>query len=386
MTKPLPIHFTFGVGTGQSTHTPRPLNADLALISTLGVDGYRFPISWESISAESRAVADAALDHYDRLTDQLLGAGVEPMATLYQDGSAMPQDQCDWADRSTAERFGEYAATVAKRLADRVAYWSPLNEPNVHARTARLRPWAQIHHQLLGHARAVAALRDHNAAAIGAANWHTPVWAASDSDASHTAADYYDVLHNRSVADPILTGRYPEQIAEHMPVHPGDLEAINVPLDYYGVNYYAPTLVAAPAPGTGDGAPVRIQTITGYPTTDTGTPVVPHGLHETLVELDRRYPQLPPVHITQIGCAHERVNDTLRIQFLDHHLNAIADAIADGVAVEGYWNWSLMDWTDPVSGTQAFGLVHVDDASASHTPRASYRWYQNRISRHRRRR
>src|SRR5690606_37161174 len=119
------------------------------------------------------------------------------------------------------------------------------HELGVHAPGERLMfgAIAVVHHQLLGHGRAVEALRTAGAAAVGTANNHTPVRIAGDTEEDHAAAALYDAIHNGAVSGPVLAGRYPELIAELAPVQPGDLESISAQLDFYGVNYYNPTLV-----------------------------------------------------------------------------------------------------------------------------------------------
>lgn len=223
---------------------------DVALLADLGVDAYRFSVSWPRVRAEG------GLDFYDRLVDDLLAAGVRPVPTLFH--WDLPAD-LDWLERDTAERFAEHVARVVARLGDRVTKWITLNEPaehtllghalGVHAPGRRLLFDALpvAHHQLLAHGLAVRALRAAGASDIGIANSHGPTWPASDDEADVAAADFYDTLLNRLFADPLLLGRYPEGVGELMP---GDVEAdlkiIAEPLDWYGINYYAPTRVGAP--------------------------------------------------------------------------------------------------------------------------------------------
>jgi beta-glucosidase len=122
--------------------------------------------------------------------------------------------------------------------------------------------------------------------------------------------------------------------------------------------------------------------------TDFGWPVVPAGLHELLVQLKERYGAgLPPVHVTENGCAHEPLHDQFRIDYLAGHLDAVARAIADGVDVRGYWTWSLLDNFEWAEGyTKRFGLVHVDYPTQRRTPRDSFDWYAGVIAAHRARR
>ncbi len=146
---------------------------DVALMRQLGTQGYRFSVAWPRIQPDGTGPANQeGLGFYDRLVDELLAAGVEPMATLFHwDLPQALEDTGGWTSRATAERFGDYAALVVGRLGDRVAQWIPVNEPNVvtmigyglglHApgRTLMFDALPVAHHLLLGHGFAVQALR-----------------------------------------------------------------------------------------------------------------------------------------------------------------------------------------------------------------------------------
>jgi len=407
---------TFAAQTGRVADASTPsitcdhvnrMDDDVALMADLGLQGYRFSIAWPRVQPEGVGPADGAgLDFYDRLVDALLSNGIAPMATLYHwDLPQALHERGGWASRETVDAFAGYTALVADRLADRVAYWCPVNEPavqalsgyalGVHAPGERLLfgALAIIHHQLLAHGRAVQVLRGAGASAVGTANNHTPVWVAGEGEEDHAAAALYDAIHNGAIAQPTLAGGYPDILADLVPVADGDLDTIAQPLDFYGVNYYNPTLVGRAGrisrSGLASGlegedletVPLSILDIEGFPVTDMGWPVVPAGLHETLTGLARRYPGLPPVHITENGCAHASLDDTFRIDYLDSHLRAVTDAIADGVDVRGYWTWSLLDNWEWADGFEPrFGLVHVDYETQTRTPRASAGWYRDLIA------
>ncbi|HEX6878533.1 MAG TPA: GH1 family beta-glucosidase [Nocardioidaceae bacterium] len=388
---------------------------DVALMKGLGVDSYRFSIAWPRVQPDgSGAANEKGLAFYDRLVDELLAAGITPMATLFHwDLPQALEDDGGWMNRDTAERFGEYAAIVAARLADRVGHWIPVNEPNVvtflgyglgmHAPGKRLLFDALpvAHHLLLGHGVAVRALREAGAQSVGTANNHTPVWAATDSAEDREAAMAYGALWNRLFAEPMLLGRYPHGYEAGMPGPVAeDLKVIGSPLDFYGVNYYNPTRIAGPStpavdgdPYAGEGMPFVVLPIEGYPRTDFDWPVVPEGLRDLLVMLSQEYDgQLPPVFVTESGCAYNdepdatgRVADQRRIDYLDGHLRAVGQAITAGVDVRGYFTWSLIDNFEWAEGyTKRFGLVHVDFETQRRTPKDSYRWFAEMIAANRR--
>ncbi|GHD42313.1 beta-glucosidase [Streptomyces mirabilis] len=370
---------------------------DVALLADLGVDAYRFSISWPRVNSPG------GLDFYDRLVDALVAAGIRPVPTLFHwDLPLKLEEAGGWLNRDTAARFAEYAGVVAARLGDRVKKWITLNEPAEHTLLGHAlgahAPGKQLlfdslpvaHHQLLAHGLAVRSLRAAGVTDIGIANSHGPTWAASEQPEDVEAADFYDLLLNRLFADPLLLGRYPEGIVELMP---GDVEAdlkvIAEPIDWYGINYYQPTKVGAP-----EGAeiefsgltlpaelPFSVRELEGYPVTDFGWPVVPEALTELLVGFRERYgDRLPPVVITENGCSYEGIDDQERITFLDGHVRALHRALEQGVDVRGYFVWSLLDNFEWAEGyARRFGLVHVDYDTLKRTPKSSYTWLRDAL-------
>ncbi|MEQ6902194.1 GH1 family beta-glucosidase [Nocardioides sp. YIM 152588] len=378
---------------------------DVALMARLGTGGYRFSIAWPRIQPTGRGPVNAAgLDFYDRLVDQLLEADQQPMVTLYHwDLPQALEDDGGWLNRDTIDHFAEYAAIVGERLADRVEHWVPVNEPNVasmqgygvgeHApgKSLVFDSLVVAHHLLLAHGRAAIALRAAGATSIGCANNHAPIWPASDDPADVGASKLFDTLWNGQFAEPMLLGRYPADLAPLMEdvVRDGDLATIRQPLDFYGINYYNPLRVAA-APDGAD-VPFEFREILGHPLTDLGWPVVPDALREWLILFRARFrAAVPPLMITESGCAYNVgpdengvVDDHQRIDYLQAHLTAVAEAIERGVDIQGFYTWSLMDnfeWADGY--VPRFGLVHVDYETQERTPKRSYSWYADLITAH----
>ncbi|GGQ19174.1 GH1 family beta-glucosidase [Streptomyces roseolilacinus] len=393
---------------------------DVALMRDLGVTDYRFSVSWSRVQPTgSGPASQKGLDFYRRLTDELRGAGIRPVATLYH--WDLPQEletpSADgpggWPHRDTAERFAEYAALTAGALGDRVATWTTLNEPwcaaflgyasGVHA-PGRTDPAASLraaHHFNLAHGLAVRALR----AALPASaevsltlNLHA-VRPLTGSDADRDAARRVDALGNRVFLDPVFHGRLPEDLVADTAaltdwsfVRDGDLEAASAPVDSLGINYYSPTVVAAgthegPSPWPGAEGHVRFEPAPG-PRTAMDWPVDADGLYELLTRLRDELPHVPLV-ITENGAAYDdyadpsgAVHDPERVAYLHQHLAAVHRALADGVDVRGYFLWSLLDNFEWAYGYgKRFGIVHVDFASQRRTPKDSARWYADVIAR-----
>ena len=410
-----PGHIRNGESGAMACDHYRRYVEDVALMRDLGIDSYRFSIAWPRIQPGGHgAVNPAGLDFYDRLVDELLAAGIRPAATLYHWDLPQPlQDAGGWLNRQTAQRFADYAAVVAECLGDRVDMWMPINEPVVvtmfgyalgtHAPGLRLgfEALPAAHHLLLGHGLAVRALRAAGVTNIGIASNHQPTWPASESADDQEAAAAYDALVNWMFADPILRGSYPNGIGDGMPGPVADdLAIISMPLDWYGINYYQPTLVGAPgsvsepSPAM-EGAeappelPFALGQIPDRPTTDFGWAIAPEGLTQMLTQFRDRYgDRLPPLFITESGCSYHdevdvdgRVRDQRRIEYHQRHLRAVADAIAEGVDVRGYFAWSLLDNFEWAEGyRERFGLVHVDFDTQHRTPKDSYHWLRRALA------
>jgi len=374
---------------------------DLDIAQQLGLSAYRFSVSWARIQpAAGGAVNARGLDFYDRLVDGMLERGLAPFMTLYHwDLPQHLQDQGGWNARSTVDAFVDYARTVTRRLGDRVASIATFNEPFV---TAYLGHWLGIfapglrdpqvamnaaHHQLLAHGRALQALRaDGVTAPMGIVCNMGPVEPLTRSAADQRAAERHDLLVNRFFLDALLTGAYPERlhalVGTAPAVHAGDLADIAAPLDFLGINYYYRFRVGEHGLAT--------TLPPGAQATAMGWEVSHEGLTQHLTDIHHRYPQLPPVVITESGCACDdhlvagQVHDSFRVDYLRGQIAALGRAIDRGVAVQGYFVWSLLDNFEWSLGYQKrFGLVHVDYPSQTRTVKASGQWYRDFITQQR---
>jgi beta-glucosidase len=376
---------------------------DIALMRELGLDAFRFSIAWPRILPEGRGrVNPMGLDFYDRLVDELVGNGIAPFVTLFHwDTPQAIEDAGGWPVRDTVDAYCEHVEAVAERLGDRVGHWITHNEPWVvswvghgwghHApgRTSDADALATAHHLLLSHGRAVEILRR---AAPGAKvgitlNLDHPYPATNDPD-DLAAARWVDGLHNRWFLDPIFRGAYPEDMLEAwssiMPeVRDGDLETIGAPIDFLGANNYTSPLVAADS----NGGRSQIVRRPDVDRTDMGWEVVPEGLHDLLVRLNRDYAP-PAIYVTENGAAfpdvrgHDgQIGDLERRAYLEAYIGAAERALADGVPLRGYFAWSLLDNFEWAWGYwKRFGLIFVDYATLERVPKGSFYWYRDYIA------
>ncbi|HXC81267.1 MAG TPA: GH1 family beta-glucosidase [Trebonia sp.] len=384
---------------------------DIAMLQRLGVGSYRFSLSWPRIQPDGRGQANqAGLDHYSRLVDALLDKGITPMVTLYHwDLPQALQDKGGWAARDIAEMFGDFAAIAGEALGDRVHRWITLNEPWVVAhvgyRDGRHAPGvtdpaqavAANHHLLLAHGRAVLALRaaSPSPAQIGI-TLNLAVFRATSPEAAGLA-DELDARQNGTYLGPLLRRAYPERLtADFSPakvdglVHDGDFDVITTPIDFLGVNFYAPTYVGIRP----DGEPRRGEDLIGphevtvrpkgMPVTAMNWLVDSTAIYDLLTRLRDEAPGLP-LYITENGSAwydyvtqDGTIEDYERIAYLRDHLTAVHQAIADGVNLRGYFAWSLMDNFEWAEGyAKRFGLVFVDFGTQRRILKRSGEFYAN---------
>ncbi len=365
---------------------------DVQLISSLGLQAYRFSVAWPRIIPDGRgAVNQKGLDFYDRLVDELLQADIAPYVTLYHwDLPQVLEDKNGWVNRDTAYAFADYTRAVVERLGDRVASWATLNEPYVSAslgyktgehapgRQSQSDSFAAAHHLLLAHGLAIPAIRDYAPKSdAGIVLNFTPCFPESDTPEDNQAASITDGWDNRWYVEPIAGLGYPADTIEALgwdqkEVQSDDLKIIAAPIDFLGVNYYTRQLQSA------DGTTSAKR----LPLTAMGWEIYPQGIYETLTRLHRNH-GFKKYYITENGAAfddppgqNEFVDDQNRIDYLHDHLQQLHRSIESGVPLKGYFAWSLFDNFEWAYGYEKrFGLVRVNYDTLERTPKASALWY-----------
>ncbi len=370
---------------------------DIALMRELGIDAYRFSISWPRVLPQGHGTAnEPGLDFYDRLIDALVAAGIEPWICLYHwDLPQALHDRGGWQNRDIAGWFADYAALVAHRYGDRIKRFATFNEPCVFTLFGYGLGWhapgiadkaalhRAIHHVNLSHGRAIDVLRELvSDASLGAIHNRQPCFPASSREEDVSAALSFAPYWNDAFPYPQHYARYPRGIAEAIEpyVKPGDMAQISRPLDWFGLNHYSPHYIKADANpiGASFGAPP-----VDVPRTSIGWPIVPSAFRDTLLDIDRRFGL--PIYVMENGTAADdrpddagRIQDVGRISYLEGYTNAMREAIEAGANVAGYW--SLLDNFEWTSGySQRFGLVYVDFATQRRILKASARWYSDLI-------
>jgi len=398
---------------------------DVGLMRELGIDSYRFSIAWPRMQPEGKGELNPdGLRFYSALLDRLESQQITPFPTLYH--WDLPQslgDQGGWTSRETSYRFADYVDKLVDALGPRVGQWITLNEPwcsawlgyavGQHAPGLTDLPAALAanHHLLLAHGLAVQAIRASSTAEVGITLNLAHVTPASEDPLDRQAAIFTEGNANRMFLDPIAGKGYPRDMLEHYEakrpgfsvVREGDLEVIAAPIDFLGVNFYAPrTVVSEERVNEANATGYCVSTVRrnlvdvdlgvisvrrpDAETTAMGWEVAPAALSELLVRVRDDYGTFP-IYITENGAAcndyvdpRGEIRDSERIRYVRAHLEAVLDARGAGVDIRGYFLWSLLDNFEWAYGySKRFGLTWVDFSSGARIPKASFSWYADTI-------
>lgn len=372
---------------------------DIQIMKDIGLNAYRFSISWSRIMPDGKNINQKGIDFYNRLVDELLEADITPFVTLYHwDLPYALQEKGGWLNPDIAMYFRAYATFMFDELGDRVKHWITLNEPWCSSFlgyfTGEHAPGHQnlqeailaAHNLLRAHGYAVQSFREEvKDGKIGLTNVTMKVEPGDSKPESFLVAGLVDKIVNAWFHDPVIFGKYPEEAVKNysergIQVPSEDLELISSPIDFFGVNYYTRTLVAYD-----ENSPLGFSYVQGdLPKTEMGWEIYPQGLFETLVNLKERYKL--PLYITENGMAgpdkveNGRVKDTYRIEYLEKHFEATLSAIEAGVDLRGYFIWSLMDNFEWAHGySKRFGIVYVDYATQKRILKDSALWLKDFI-------
>ncbi|XP_010267719.1 PREDICTED: beta-glucosidase 46 isoform X2 [Nelumbo nucifera] len=412
---------------------------DIELMQSLGVNSYRFSISWARILPKGRFGERnrQGIDHYNNLINALLRKGIEPFVTLNH--YDIPQELEDrygaWLSPDIQDDFGYLADVCFEAFGDRVKYWTTFNEPNVVAvrgyrsgihppsrcsasfgnclhGDSKTEPFIVAHNIILSHAIAVNIYRTRyqkkQGGSIGIvmnAIWFEPL---TNSPADRLAAERAQSFYLNWFLDPIIFGKYPPEMHEILgSILPefsrNEWEILQTGLDFIGINHYTSLYVkdcisSMCKPGTGgsktEGLAIRTGRKDGVPIGEpTGMDwfyVHPQGMEKIIIYVKERYNNTP-IFITENGYGEENnasfstenfQYDIKRVNYLNGYLSALQRAMRKGADVRGYFIWSLLDNFEWICGyTKRFGLYHVDYKTMERTPKLSATWYKQFIAR-----
>ncbi|KDP39384.1 hypothetical protein JCGZ_01141 [Jatropha curcas] len=403
---------------------------DIELMHSLGVNSYRFSISWSRVLPKGRFgnVNAAGIEYYNNLTDALLLKGIQPFVTLnhYDVPQELEDRYGSWLSPQIQEDFGHFAEVCFQAFGDRVKYWITLNEPNVMAQASyysgqyppsrcsypigkckagdsELEPYVAAHNMILSHATATQIYKnkyqEKQGGQIGIVlhvYWFEPL---RDIPVDFFATQRALAFYAAWFMDPIMYGEYPPEMQQIVGLRlpkfsVEDRKKLESKLDFIGINHYS-TLYAkdclvsscnittdiiadsfAYITGERDGV------LIGQPTAMPTFYVVPNSMEKTIMYFKNRYNNTP-MFITENGYAQpsskaieDMLNDTSRIEYMQSYLTSLAAALRKGADVRGYFHWSLIDNFEWRYGyTICFGLYYVDRTTLQRTPKQSAKWF-----------
>ncbi|MFC3197745.1 GH1 family beta-glucosidase [Parapedobacter deserti] len=387
----------------------RHYQEDIALIREMSIPNFRFSLSWSRIFPEGIGYCNTkGLDFYERLIDHCLEQGITPWVTLYHwDLPQALQDRGGWTNRDILDWLEEYSGCVARHLGDRVKHWMVLNEPTVftgagyffglHAPglTGIRNFFPAAHHAALAMGRVGRLLRSEVPdAQIGSTFSCSSIHPASERPRDIAAAKRADALINRMFIEPALGMGYPTTDLKALGgiercMMAGDDALLPFDFDFVGIqcytrevveySFFVPYLQARLVPARKRKVPL---------VTAMGWEVYPDAIYEMIRKFSA-YPNIPDLYITENGAAFPddlvdgRVDDQLRLRYLQTHLEQVLRAKQEGLDVHGYFVWTLTDNFEWAEGYDArFGLVHVDFETQRRVIKASGRWYGDFLASH----
>ncbi|NLM74594.1 MAG: beta-glucosidase [Clostridiaceae bacterium] len=382
---------------------------DVQIMREIGLKAYRLSLSWPRIFPEGTGrINQKGLDFYDRLIESLLENNIEPFVTLFH--WDYPWElflKGGWLNPDSPKWFEEYANLVAERFVDRIKYWITINEPQCfiilghqdgsHAPALKLPMRAVLqamHNSLLAHGLAARAIKDVDSKAkVGYAPVGTTFYPKNGTSKEIEFAKKLMFEKNDDSLwtdawwmDPVFFGKYPEdgvkKYEKYMPeISEDDMQIISYPLDFFGCNIYHGIPVEEI-----DGEIVVGKAPVGSPKTDMNWPVTPEALYWGPKFFYERYKK--PIIVTENGVALKdwvmedgKVHDPGRIDFLSRYIKQLGRAVSEGVKVEGYFVWSIMDNLEWAQGYEKrFGLVYIDYESQERIIKDSGHWYKKVIA------
>lgn len=401
---------------------------DIEQAHAFGINGIRISIAWTRIFPEGTGkVNEAGVNFYHELIDACLAQGVEPFVTLHHFDTPYPlYKKGDWLSSEMIDAYVAFSDFCFKEYGHKVNYWITINEPwsvvagqyiighfppNIHYDIPKA--IQSMHNMMVAHARVVKLYKEQAySGEIGIVHILESKYPITQSIEDQEAAAREHILANQFMLDVTFNGRYSKEVMGivedilmkndgKLKTEPSDFEYLSYAaehIDFLGINYYASHFLKAYEGdslihhnGTGEkGSSVFALKGIGervnnplIPTTDWDWPIFPQGLEDMLVFVKNTYPNYKKIYVTENGMGdkdilmEETVQDDARIDYVRQHLAAILKAVEQGVNVQGYFIWSLMDvfsWTNGYN--KRYGLFYVDFETQQRYPKKSAYWYK----------
>lgn len=414
-------------------------NGDVQLMKDMGLDAYRFSISWSRIFPNGTGqINQAGVDHYNNLINSLLAKGIEPYVTLYHwDLPQALEDRYNgWLNSQIIKDFAVYAETCFQKFGDRVKHWITFNEPHTfaiqgydvglqapgrcsillhvfcRAGNSKTEPYIVAHNVILSHATVADIYRKNYKSkqhgSIGAS--FDVIWfkSATNSTADIEATQRAQDFQLGWFLDPFTFGDYPfsmrSRVGSRLPkFSKSESTLIKGSLDFVGINHYttfyasndSSDIVGLLNDSLSDSGAITLPFRDGKPIADKANSIwlyiVPEGMRSLMNYIKQKYAN-PPVIITENGMddpnspfisLKDALKDEKRIKYhRDYLSNLLASIKEDGCNVKGYFVWSLLDnWEWAAGYTSRFGLYFIDyKDKLKRYPKDSVQWFKNLLT------
>lgn len=393
---------------------------DIKLFAEMGFKVFRTSISWPRIFPKGDELEpnENGLEFYDRLFDELLKYGIEPLVTLNHFDTPMQliEEYGGWRNRKLIEFYERYAKTVFNRYKNKVKYWLTHNEINMlihipfiggglifeEEENVEQTKYQAAHHQLVASALATKAAKEINpknfkiGCMLAAAEIYPFTCHPEDvlKSLKENQKQYFFIDVQSRGEYPSYTDRFFEECGVKLDIHEGDLELLKLfPVDFISFSYYSSRLTSADPE-------VNKQLKSGnafsslrnphLSASDWGWQIDPVGLRITMNQLYDRYQK--PLFIVENGLGAVDVlkdgiiEDDYRIEYLKEHVKQMKEAVKDGVDLLGYTSWGCIDLVSAGTGEmkKRYGFIYVDrdndgQGTNKRYKKKSFYWYKNVI-------
>ncbi|KAL3718510.1 hypothetical protein ACJRO7_003610 [Eucalyptus globulus] len=404
---------------------------DVQLMAEMGLDAYRFSISWSRLIPNGRgSVNPKGLQYYNNLINELISHGIEPHVTLHHFDlpQALEDEYGGWISRNIVKDFVEYADACFKIFGDRVKYWTTFNEANIFSMAgydlgflppnrcsspfgyfnctrgdSSLEPYMAAHNILMSHASATRLYRkkyqniQKGYVGLNLLSFYSVPFTNKTEDV--IAAQRSNEFFLGWFVEPLVYGDYPEVMKKNagsrLPSFTAlESQRVKGSFDFFAVNFYSSnyikddpeSLSIEPRDYKADMA-VEWKYTQGNAMSFMNRflpsfefPLTPWGLQGVLELFKQNYGN-PPIFIHENGQRMQRnttLEDWPRIHCLQEHISVLLDTVRNGSNVKGYFTWSLLDVFELLDGYQSgYGLYYVDldDPELRRYPKLSAKWY-----------
>ena len=396
---------------------------DIALFAEMGFKVYRFSVAWSRIfpQGDEETPNETGLAFYDRIINECLKYNIQPLITIshYELPLDLAKKYGGWKNKKLIGFFERFARTVINRYGDRVKYFLTFNEINSAAHfpvmsqgmvpktgaNDKKNIFQAWHNQFVGSAKAVQIAHDFDPTIqVGCMIIYATSYAYNMNPVNQLANLQSNQDFNFFCADVQVRGKYPGYTKRYLAEYglteddldrtPEELATIATgPVDFISFSYYMSSAV--------DVTGLTTETTNGnlmggvknpfLESSDWGWQIDPVGLRIALNELYDRYEK--PLFVVENGLGAKdtvesdgRIHDSYRIKYLKAHVEAISDALDDGVPVMGYTPWGCIDLVSASTGemSKRYGFIYVDLDDKGHgtmtrSRKESFAWYKRVI-------